>query len=203
MGSPCLETDAWRSRPSGPPPREDTPPRDPATPCTRWLSPAHVDHTVASAHTRLPLWTGVARDAPSCHHSRKPGTGAGPTHPPLQAHQHVGQVLHLKVHQGEQRRADCKEGTSGLRHRAGRTRQRTGAGDPSGTRRWAQPAGRTTRHSRGLVHIRPSAPEPPQADPCLTASRVPLCMSPPCPLRLRPLDPHPVHPNKCSNALEL
>lgn len=31
-----------------------------------------------------------------------------PAHRPLHAHQHVGQIFHLEVHQGEQRWADCK-----------------------------------------------------------------------------------------------
>lgn len=82
---------------------------------------AHVSHTVARTHVShtvartcapcLPSWAGtVPRGTTSCHGSRMPGVLGNPTHRPLHAHQHVRQIFHFKVHQGEQRRADCKKG---------------------------------------------------------------------------------------------
>lgn len=168
-------------------------------------TPRHQPHAMPSAHAGHPLHTRAPRLHGHAHRFAFVD-GAGPrappaaTHLPLQAHEHVGQVLHLEVHQREQRRADCKDrgsGQGGARWPSGQLLRTPGASvlRPAREPR-ACPEG-WPHHPQGLVPVLPSAAEPPQADPRLTASlsllQVTVSLS----------WPHPVHPNKCSNPLGL
>lgn len=124
-----------------------------------------------------------------------------PTHRPLHAHQHVGQIFHFKVHQGEQRWADCKgargdSGGAGLGCQAGEAEGvgERGAvipgmpvGPQAGPLQPGDPASPTRPSTRSSLGIRASAgPGPASHVPTLKSSpwppqRLPQCSRAPDP----------------------
>ena len=161
-GDKCLAEPAQGT----PTPREGTPtgraPRASRTPAR-----VHTHHSGTRAHTRVHPSAFADGAAPLCptsrHHNCIPwgGLRRAPTHHPPHAHQHVRQILHFKVHQGEQRRADCeghrRAQEQGRGARQARPRE-SGSGAALTSREcpWGLvpvPSSRLTlRHPRGLGH---------------------------------------------------